>query len=969
MADNGLFYLPPGVDFAAQVAQGLRQRFGSADPLAMARVQVIVNTARMQARLRQALIDHGPGFLPRIRLIADLAPPGSDGLPTLLTLAQAIRQFLRAQPDMGPPSTAFSLGQSLFALLDEMQGEGVALSALERLDVTQHSQHWDRSLRLIRLIAQHLETHDGGQARLRDAVLGLIDGWRQHPPRDPIVIAGSTGSRGPSALLMQAVARLPQGAVILPGFDTHMPEQLWSSLPDSTPFEDHPQFRLIALVRALAPDLAAPRPWTTAKPPADNRNAAVSLALRPVPVTDQWLRDGPKLGDLLPVTQDLSLIEAPDQRIEALAIALAMRDGVARGLSTALVTPDRTLARRVTLALNRWGIRPDDSAGRPLSLTAAGRFVRQVAQALVQPLGSQELVSLLKHPLAFSTDQRGPHLLTTRALDLFLRARVAPQPSPAVLAQFGARDASLLPWVEGLGAWLDGLHMPAEAPLGRWLDQLITQAQNLASGFQPQIDSRLWAEPAGEAVWRLLEGLGAAAEAGGALSGQDFLALLDTVFSGQELRESVEADKRFAIWGTLEVRAQTADLVICGGLNEGIWPASPQPDPWFNRQMRRDSGLLLPERQIGLSAHDFQQAVAARHVVLSRALRQSDAPSIASRWVNRLTNLIAGLPAQNGPLALKEMQARGRVWNDRALALEADTSGLPAALAERNPRPAPAPGRHQRLKTLRVTQVETLIRDPYSIYARQILALKELEVLEWGDDPRLRGTIVHEIADRYVHAHPPGSPGDVSQLMMIADDTLEKLCPWQSLRLIWRAQLQKCAADFVAWNARLPTRPVLVEKGGVWDLPPGLSLSGRPDRIDGDETGGLHIYDYKTGAPPAKKQQDLFNKQLPLLALMAEQGAFPGLEPAEVVETGYVQIGNSFDVTTYAMDRDDLAKHHRDLMSLIDSYADPDQGFTAMRALESDRRRAITAYQTLARLGEWEPTDPAQTQKVGQHDE
>ena len=907
--------------------------------------------------------------MPRIRLISDLAPPATEGLPTLLTLAQAIRQFLRNQPDMGPPSTAFSLAQSLFSLLDEMQGEGVDLSAIERLDVTNHSQHWERSLKLIRLIAGHLDTHEGGQALLRGAVLGLIDQWRDAPPDEPIIIAGSTGSRGPTALLMQAVALLPKGAVILPGFDPDMPETLWSSLPESTLYEDHPQYRLITLVRALAPRLGPPRPWTDAHPPAPLRNAAVSLALRPVPVTDQWLRDGPALGDLLPVTAGLSLIEAPDQRVEALAIALAMRDGVVRGLSTALVTPDRTLARRVTLALNRWGIRPDDSAGRPLSLTAAGRFVRQVAQALVQPPGAQDLVSLLKHPLAVSTGQRGPHLLITRALDLFMRTSVAPSASPELLDQFAARDAARRPWVDGLVAWQAGLSMPDEAPLGDWMARLVQQAEGLANGFEPGGTGRLWDEPAGEAVARLFAALHAAADAGGILSGSDFLALLETVFAGEDLREDVQSDPSFAIWGTLEARAQTADLVIAGGLNEGVWPATPSPDPWFNRQMRRDAGLLLPERQIGLSAHDFQQAIAAREVILSRALRQGEAPSVASRWVNRLTNLIDGLKDQHGAAALGAMRERGDRWVALAVQVESDTRGLPAELAQRNLRPAPAPGVHQRLRRIRVTDMETLIRDPYILYARQILGLNELEVLEWGDDPRLRGMIIHDVADRYVRAHPPGTPGDRTALMEIADDVLATRCPWQSLRLIWRVQLEKCADGFVSWNAGLSTRPVLVEKGGAWETPQGILVSGRPDRIDADDSGALYLFDYKTGSIPNQKQIWIFAQQLPLLAQMAEKGVFEGLAPATVVEAGYVQIGNQFGVTIHPLEREKLQEHRTHLMRLFDRYASPDQGFIALRAPETDRRRPASAYHTLARLGEWEPTDPSHVIKVGQHDE
>ncbi len=89
--------------------------------------------------------------------------------------------------------------------------------------------------------------------------------------------------------------------------------------------------------------------------------------------------------------------------------------------------------------------------------------------------------------------------------------------------------------------------------------------------------------------------------------------------------------------------------MILGALNDGTWPALAAPDPWLNRAMRKAAGLLLPERQIGLSAHDYQQAVAAPRVVLSRAIRSVKRKTVPSRWLNRLTNLMEGLPESTDP--------------------------------------------------------------------------------------------------------------------------------------------------------------------------------------------------------------------------------------------------------------------------------------------------------------------------------
>lgn len=954
-----VFGVPPGADFPRVLAQGLRDRLRPHPPEAIARVEVLVNTARMQVRLRDALMDLGPGFLPRIRLISDLAEGEGAPLRTRLELAQLIRQLLQSQPDLGPTSAAFSLAESLFSLLDEMQGEGVSLDVLDSLDVSQHSQHWDRSLRFIRLIAGFLGPTSGSQARLRAAVQRLTAQWRHEPPQHPVIVAGSTGSRGPAALLMQAVSRLPQGALVLPGHDFMMPDKIWKNLDNPLTGEDHPQFRFVRF-RPV-------QPWTADPAPDSARNALISLALRPAPVTDQWLLDGPALGDMTLATRGLSLIEAPTPRHEALAIALCLRDAAVSGRKAALITPDRALARRVTAALDRWHLRPDDSAGRPLSLSAPGRFLRQTAALLGGNASAESLIALLKHPIAHSAADRGTHLRHVRDLEMHFRRNTIPYPDAAALGAWAARAEDRAPWTEWLVSLIQALPGAGERALTDWVSAHEALATRLASGLSGAGTGELWTEAAGIEARALFDDLTQQSEFGGAMLSFDYSALLETLFVGREVRESRESDPRVMIWGTLEARAQGADLVVLGGLTEGTWPAATSPDPWFNRRMRMEAGLLLPERQIGLSAHDFQQAAGAASVVLSRATRNAEAETVPSRWLNRLLNLIAGLPEQRGDEALSLMRARGRTWLDLSETLESDLRAVPSACAQRNPRPAPAPPAAARLTELPVTRFETLIRDPYAIYAERILRLKPLDPLAAEADARLRGTVLHRIPDAYVQQYPPGTPGSVDAFFAIAETILAEECPWHATRLHWLARLHRIAGAFVAWNAGLDGTPVLTEEKGVLHLvDPPFTLTGQPDRIDRAPDGRLRLYDYKTGAPPSPKQQEHFNKQLILLSLMAEEGAFKGIDPETVESAAFIGLGTGFKQVAADVAPEMLAEHRRRLATLIARYADPGQGFTALRAVELERHHGD--YDALARRGEWLPGDAAETRRVGDAD-
>ncbi|CUX82917.1 MAG: double-strand break repair protein AddB [Roseibaca calidilacus] len=960
-----VFALPPGADFPDLFAAGLRARLADMPPEARARVTILVNSARMRRRIRDCLVAQGPGLLPRIRLVTDPllfegapehAPPVSP-LRRRLELARLVGMLQAAQPKLAPRAAVFDLADSLARLFAEMQAEGVPFQALDRLDLTDHADHWAQAQKFLRL-AQTVIAQDAADAegRLRAQVLALTERWAVAPPRDPVLVVGSTGSRGTTAFLMRAVAALPQGAVVLPGFDFDMPADLWAQLSDAAGAEDHPQFRFHALLGSLGLGPDAVRPWQDS--PALPRGALVSLALRPAPQTDQWLREGPALGDLARPTEGLSLIEAPSPRAEATAIAHCLFDAACQGQRAALVTPDRDLTRRVAAALQVWGIVPDDSAGRPLGLSAPGRFLRQVADLFVNRLDVPRLLALLKHPLAHSGAGRGDHLRHTRDLELYLRRRSVPFPDAVVLAAFAPQPGPRRDWAEWLADTIPAEPVQGARPLGICVAQHIALAEALASGAESQGAGALWDEAAGQEARNAMDALAAEAEAGGELTAFDYDALLGTLFAAREVRDPVTAHPDIMIWGTLEARVQGADLVIAAGLNEGVWPKAPDPDPWLNRAMRAQVGLLLPERQIGLSAHDFQQAICAPRVVLSRAKRTAEAKTVPSRWLNRLTNLLAGLPAQGGTEALEAMRARGQHWLDRAAAFEADMRAVPYDPPA--PRPAPAP--LARPSRLSVTQVETLIRDPYAIYARHLLGLERLNPLQPQPDALLRGTVLHKVLER---ATDPTNP---RPLMEMADVVLQDTVPWRAVRAFWAARLERVAPELEAYLAAQPGAIALREERAGWALPDlPFTLTAKPDRIDAWPDGRVHIIDYKTGSPPSQKQQDQFAKQLLLQALMVQDGAFEALGPREVACVSYLGLGGgALKIVTTPTDAAYLDTVREGFFTLIRTYLDPTQGFAARRAMEKEIYSGD--YDHLARFGEWTMQDSSVTIPVGRDD-
>ena len=966
-AEPKVFALPSGVDFAQELVRGLVARLQDLPPEEMARTRLFLNAGRMQRRVREEFDRLGTGFLPRLHLISDLArfpmpglPPAVPPLRRKLELARLVDQMARSLPAFETGSGIFSLTDSLAALMAEMQSEGVSPEALERLDIqASHAEHWRQSLAFIRIVARYFEAdaRPDPETRQRRMVETLAQGWANAPTAERIIIAGSTGSRGATRLLMEAVAGLPNGALVLPGFDFDMPEMAWNSLySGEIPIEDHPQFRFHALLRALSLSPAQVGCWTDAQPPAQRRNALVSLALRPAPVTDQWMDEGRHLTGLPDTCADLTLIEAADPRQESLALALILRDAVESGRKAALITPDRVLTRRVAAALDRWGIVADDSAGQPLQQTAPGRLLRHLARLPGQRLSLDGLLAVLKHPLvATGSSLRGTHLRLTRELELNLRRNGPAFPDAPAIRNWAGKKPERADWGDWLAGLLDRLTMPETASISAWLETHLTLLERFAAGPLGTVAaSELWLGEAGEACQRLLMELQAEAETGLVVSAANYADLIDTLLGAGQVRNPLAAHPQVSFLGTLEARAHGADLVILAGLNEKIWPEAPAPDPWLSRKMRLDSGLLLPERQIGLSAHDFQQAVAAPQVVLSRAKRDTEAETVPSRWLNRLMNLLGGLGAAEGPEALAAMRGRGEVWLSLALALDAPSEGVAPA-----PRPAPRPPVDARPRQLSVTAIKTLIRDPYAIYARHVLRLRPLDPLRPAPDPRLRGEVLHRILEQFVRCFDPAIPATELQarLRHMAEEMLTETIPWPSAQRLWLARLSRIAPALVAQEIarRQEGFPAVIEtKSAIQLLNPAFTLTAQPDRIDLLHDGSAMVYDYKTGDPPTDKQVLYYEKQLLLEAAMISKGAFADIGPREVAGMRYVHLGGEGETRALGLGPEDVKEAWEKLHLLLARYLDPAQGFTARRALQ--KAREASDYDHLSRFGEWDIT-------------
>ncbi|MEM7296097.1 MAG: double-strand break repair protein AddB, partial [Pseudomonadota bacterium] len=498
-----VFGVSPGADFCSELITGLDMRLKEAALQNSARIEIWVNTRRMARRLT-ALYSRRSMLLPRIRVITDVeieravldVPDPISALERRLRLVELVSSLVASGTLDAPRNAVYGLADSLAALLDEMDGEEVTADNLAELDTGDESGHWQRSVAILQAATTYATGPEVGisQERARAMVTErLLQFWTTAPPDYPIILAGSTGSRRTTRALMAAAAHLPQGAVVLPGFDFTMGDEMLTALADDNASQDHAQFRLTHFLAEIGSHYAEVMPWSNDETTA--RQRLVSLSLCPAPVTDIWAKAAPEFRGVRAATAGITLLEAPSERLEAQAIAIRLREAVENGTEAALVTPNRTLARRVTALLDRWKIVPDDSAGRPLPLSPPGRLLLLLLEWPDRP-SVEDLVKLLRNPLVHRGAARGDHLLRLQRLELAARDRGYVYLNREDLDSW-AGDAES-DWVDWIYQTLMQPNFGRDAPLANHLNAFLDRAEALCAGSEPAASANvLWEEAAG----------------------------------------------------------------------------------------------------------------------------------------------------------------------------------------------------------------------------------------------------------------------------------------------------------------------------------------------------------------------------------------------------------------------------------------------------------------------------------------
>ncbi len=984
MSDKArVFSIPAGIPFLRTLAHALMDgslvggfAYNADDPLSLANVTIYVPTRRAVRALRSEFVDligKASAILPTISALGeteedqdyfdsdrddslDLLPPISS-LDRLIELARLILAWRNKLPDMivelhsgsplvapASPADAIWLARSLAELVSAIETEEGDWSALAAIDHSDHALWWQLTTEFLKIAStfwpQRLEELGKSSPARHSSRLLTHQAARikQGRMNGPIIVAGSTGSVPATAKLIATVARYASGAVVLGGLDRAMSEADFnlaggrgggvggadSALDLRPASRSHPQYGLYHLLKRLGVGRDDVADLGMAAPDIELRSRVLSVAMAPSEATSGWTqwRQSIPDKDMREAFGDVSLIEAANERIEATAIAVALKlavspePGEACERQAALITPDRNLARRVGVELARFGIEADDSAGTPLLSSPQGSLTHLALEAILRPGDPVALMGLLKHPLLRLGLQPDDLSVAVHALELIafrggaLRggleeiniSMLTPLFEEALARQTGdrhtphwrralseaakqqARDIAgkIGKAVEPLAAAIvrrDGVGLGNDFTLGEWAERTGRVLEALAMDDQDNL-AALWSDEAGNALAGLLKGL-MESEAGLLADGPQWIDVMTALMAGEGVKPKAMGHPRIFIWGTLEARLQSVDTIILGGLNEGVWPGLAANNPFLSRMMKTTIGLEPPERRIGQNAHDFMMAMATRNLVLTRALRQGSTPTVASRFLQRSL-------AMTGESVASQMKDRGRAYLDMTEAM--DQGGFSPPPGRPEPRPPSA------LQPVKYTfsEVSRLRRDPYAIYAKRILRLDPVMTFNGDPGPSERGILYHAILERFIAAgHIARTDSGKQAMTDIANAVFDQANLPIHIDALWRPRFMEVAKAFLASETK---RRDLVEKshtevGASFALNDQLRLTGVADRIDLMKDGSVDLIDYKTGSSPSLKEaRALLDPQLALEAAALSAGAFKAMGQRDAQNLTYVRL-------------------------------------------------------------------------------
>ena len=834
-------------------------------------------------------------------------------------------------------SQALNLAIDLAKMMDIAYNKGLSFDKLKDLVPEKYATHWQETLKLLNIITDFWpeilnERNAIDMCEMKKRMLmRQAEIWKKEQSTKNIIIAGVTANFPAIIELMSVVKKLENGEIYFAGIDRFANDEYWDAID-----EENPHFELKELLLHL--NVNREDILDLYEPTNKEREHLISEIMRPAKVTDKWLKIKDSI-DIKKAIDGIAVINSKSQRDEALAIALKIREVLFQKEKTiALVTYDRTLARRVAVELERFDIKVDDSAGIPLNLSPLGIFLLLIVELANKIESNVTLIDLLKNP--YSSFNMCKSIFRKKVYDYEFSLRNHEQISD--------ENISFITNIKNIMNVLVNGIKNEEIDFVELLKIHIKTAEIIASSDEIDGKNILWRGDEGKTAVKFISKLINTGSTLGKIRGCDYLSLFHELMKMETTRTNYGTHPRISILGPIEARLHHFDYIILGEMNEGIWPKQTSADMWMSRPMKKDFGFNLPERDIGILATDLSIFMACKNVIITRADRVDGVPMKKSRWLLRLETVLKALGSSIDDIICEDFF---EISNNADKPLE----------YKQIQSPQPTPPLYARPKSLSASGVDLLIHDPYSVFAKYILKLYNLDDLDIPLDQRDYGTLIHSIIEEFNNLYPRDIPDDALDILInLGKKHFSEKQIDNELKAFWFPKFINIANWIVNKEKEYRKNVNFIKNEVNGEViykvnNDNFTFKAKADRIDELKDGSLNIIDYKTGKIPSKKQvMSGHAVQLLLEALIAKNGKFEGISNKNLNDLIYWQLGS--EELKFSSNEDDILDKCEDfllkLVSIFNFESTPYCSRPTPKYLPKNRD-----YEHLARIKEWSVID------------
>jgi len=797
-------------------------------------------------------------------------------------------------------------------IFNEIENEEISSQTILNIDDSDISRHRQITLEFLKDFHTQIKNTLAKENLILESsyqnfvIKKLCDFIKEDNVENPIIIAGSTGSIKAGQKLIKTIFNYSNGYVILQGLHKDLYEK-----------ENHSQFFLYQLLKLLAIKKIDVQDIITNenKLSSDSRQQLISLATKPYEKTIDWQK-----SDLLlhstelnkDLIENIKIIELKNQCEEAKVIFDIIIKNY-QNKKIGIVTNNINLVELLKVNLNNQKIVFNNSYFQNLNSSIFINFLLLITEIKFSKFDSYNLLTLLKHPLCkFSKNK---NFIKDFEIEIIRNQRVC-----------------------------EGLEGISEAiKNNQYLNDIFNEFCNLL--------------PKNNKINTLIKSIEA-------ISAQDFYYLISNdiakteifklfeflksinyqFYSIEELKiliaqlnflETTIDNSNINILSPIEARLLNFDMIILASMNENDFPKN-DSSGWIGKQIKRELGIDKSAKKLGQNAFDFCNYMSNSKVVITR-----------SKNINSLE-----LSPSPFLIKLKTILEKNKILLPNYI-FKNDNHNLIRFNKINTPCPKPDP--ELRPKKYSITEIKKLISDPYYIYAKKILQIRELKKIDYEPSYSEFGSFVHKCLEEYVN-----NKYEINFL-----EIFKKYFYTKSDQILWYSKFEKIFNNFLDENKELEKLESYTETMISMEIG-NILIYGKVDRIIVDNNCSLSlqdkemlhksyfaslespsnismehnnsllsIIDYKTGTVPSNKSVLIGKEpQLPIIALIinnSQEFANKNINSLEYWKLSPNKSKFSKSVIDYEKIESIIFKTEIFLRELFDFFNDPENGFIAKK--------------------------------------